>query len=57
MQTMVEPIVETDEKKYEKVKDQLIRLGYWETDFLEGGPLYGWSTNELIDLARNKKDD
>lgn len=47
-------IADRDDKKYEKVKAELMRLGFFETDFMEGGVFYGWSTNELIDLAKQK---
>jgi len=41
-----------EERAYRRVKSALIRKGYLESDFDQGGALYGWSTNELIDLAR-----
>ena len=50
-------IVAKEEKTYEQIKADLIARGYVETDFEPGGPLYGYSTNELIDLARDKRDD
>jgi len=48
-------IVDSDEEKYRRVKDALIAKGYREADFNEGGPLYGWSVNELLELARDKE--
>lgn len=47
-------IADKDEGAYERVKQELLGLGYAETDFLEGGAFDGWSTNQLIDLARGK---
>ena len=47
-------IVAKEEKAYGRIKADLIARGYVEADFDKGGSLYGYSTNELIDLARNK---
>jgi SWI/SNF-related matrix-associated actin-dependent regulator 1 of chromatin subfamily A len=41
---------------YKRTKKVLIKLGWKETDFLDGGPLYGWSTNQLIDLVRESRN-
>lgn len=50
-------IAEKDDLAYSRVKQVLIGKGYVESDFEEGGPLYGWSVNQLIDLARDKRVD
>lgn len=50
-------IVDKEEKSYEQIKSELITMGYEPSDFDEGGPLFGYSTNQLIDLARDKRDD
>lgn len=50
-------IAEKDELAYSRVKQVLQGKGYLEADFEEGGPLYGWSVNQLIDLARDKRVD
>ena len=39
----------------EKVKAEMVSLGYGDSDFDEGGPFYGWSVNELIDFVRDKR--
>lgn len=44
-----------DDIAYRRVKQVLIGKGYTAEDFNNGGPLYGWSTNQLIDLARDKR--
>lgn len=49
------PIAEKDAVAYKRVKQVLVRLGWDESDFEPGGPLYGWSVNQLLDLAREKK--
>ncbi len=49
-----ETIADKDDEKYEAVRLELMKLGYEWEDFEEGGALYGWSTNELIDLAKKK---
>lgn len=49
-----QPIVEADEMLYERVKKLAMRRGYEASDFEEGGPLFGWSTNEILDLLRDK---
>lgn len=51
-----EEIVAKNGKKYEEIKAELLTIGYEESDFVEGGQLYGQSTNQLIDLAREKRD-
>ncbi len=45
-----------DDIAYRRVKQVLINLGFMEFDFEEGGALWGYSTNQLIDLARSKRD-
>ena len=46
-------IVREDTEVYERVKRVLIaRHGYKAADFDKDGELYGWSTNELLDLIR-----
>lgn len=50
-------IHDRDDRRYTRVKQALQRRGYVEADFEEGGPLHGWSVNELIDLARDKRID
>ena len=50
------PIADKDEVAYNKVKIELAKYGYGAEAFEEGGVLYGWSTNELIDLARAKRE-
>lgn len=47
------PIHEAEAIAYERVKAALKRKGFREQDFDEGGRFYGWSTNALLDLARN----
>jgi hypothetical protein len=51
-----EPIAEKDARAYARVKVYLQRKGYKASDFDAGGPLYGWSLNELLDLAHGKRD-
>jgi hypothetical protein len=48
-------IVEQDLRSHNRVKIILMRRGYVESDFEEGGPLYGYSVNELIGLIRGKE--
>jgi hypothetical protein len=48
----INKITAREEVAYRRVKDVLIRRGYVEDDFEEGGALYGYSVNELIDLAK-----
>lgn len=50
-------LVAKEEKTYEQIKQELMGRGYVDSDFEPGGPLYGYSTNELIDLARDKRND
>jgi hypothetical protein len=46
-------IAERDDRAYRRVRDVLKRKGYTDSDFDdENGPLYGYSVNELLDLAR-----
>jgi hypothetical protein len=52
-----QPVVEADERMYRRVKKLAIRRGYLESDFDEGGPLYGWSTNELLNLLHTDARD
>jgi hypothetical protein len=52
----VNAIVARDDVAYRRVKTVLQRKGYEASDFDEGGPLYGYSTNELIKLAREADD-
>ena len=56
IQDFTKPIADKDGEKYEKVKAELAQYGYTDSDFEEGGVLYGWSVNQLIDLARGKKE-
>jgi len=51
------PAYDRDELAYNRVKQVLRGKGYVDADFDEGGPLYGWSVNQLIDLARDKGSD
>lgn len=51
-----EAIAEKDGAAYQRIKEVLRGMGYLESDFEPGGPLYGWSTNQLIDLARGKRE-
>lgn len=48
----INEVVSKDAKAYQRVKAVLKRKGYRDEDFEEGGPLYGWSVNQLIDLVR-----
>jgi hypothetical protein len=41
-----------EDRAYRRAKDVLIRRGYAAEDFEEGGVLYGYSTNELIEMGR-----
>lgn len=50
-------IHDQDDRAYIRVKQVLQKKGYVEADFEEGGPLHGWSVNQLIDLARDKRID
>lgn len=50
------PIAERDEVFYERAKQVLLNLGYQESDFLEGGDLEGFSTNQLLELAREARE-
>ena len=56
LQDFTKPIADKDEEKYELLKVELAQYGYTDSDFEEGGILYGWSVNQLIDLARGKRE-
>ena len=45
------PIAERDGALYERVKKLLCRRGYQESDFLEGGQLEGFSSNQLLEIC------
>ena len=49
-------IVAKDEKSYEQIKAEFLNDGYSESDFEVGGTLFGYSTNQLIDMQREKND-
>lgn len=49
------PVADRDEKGYQRIKAILKRKGYKEADFARGGSLYGYSTNQLLDLVREQK--
>lgn len=51
-----EPSRKADQVLYNRVVKLAKRRGYSEADFAEGGPLYGWSTNELLDLLHDRGD-
>jgi len=51
----VNAVRDRDAVAYRRVKSALVRKGYVESDFEAGGPLYGRSVNELIDLARDRE--
>lgn len=48
----VNDLVDREEIAYRRVKSVLKRKGYVDGDFEPDGPLYGRSTNELIEMAR-----
>lgn len=48
----INPLINREEKAYRRARSVLIRRGYEEADFEEGGVLYGKSTNELVEMAR-----
>jgi hypothetical protein len=50
------PIVERDGALYARVKQVLLNLGYQESDFLEGGVLEGFSTNQLLEICDKARD-
>lgn len=50
-------VYDRDEVAYGRIKTVLLRMGYVESDFDEGGPFYGWSVNELVEWTRNKRTD
>lgn len=50
-------IVAKDEKSYEQIKAEFLKDGYSESDFEVGGKLHGYSTNQLIDMQREKRDE
>lgn len=45
-------VADKDDIGYRRAKSVLKRKGYADPDFEEGGPLYGWSTNQLLSLVR-----
>jgi len=49
-------IADSDAVGYARAKEVIMRHGYHEVDFEEGGPLYGVSTNGLIEMVREKRD-
>jgi len=50
----VNRVIELEDVAYRRVKSLLKKKGYFERDFNEGGPFYGWSINELLDLVQQK---
>jgi hypothetical protein len=50
----VNQMVDREDVAYKRVQTVLKRKGYRDADFEPGGVLYGWSTNELLELARPK---
>lgn len=48
----VNAIVDREDAGYRRIKTILRRKGYRDDDFEPGGPLYGYSTNELIAMVR-----
>lgn len=48
------PVADRDERAYQRVKAVLQRKGYTASDFEYGGALYGYSVNELIEMAHGK---
>lgn len=55
IQDYTAPIRERDQRAYDRVKEVLARRGYTDADYQEGGRLYGWSVNQLIELVRGSK--
>ena len=53
----INDFVDREDVAYKRVKTVLKRKGYTGDDFKEGGALYGYSTNELIKLARPNNGD
>ncbi len=49
------PIAERDGRAFARVKEVLKRRGYMDSDFDEGGPLYGLSVNDLLDMVTRKE--
>ncbi len=50
------PIADKEDIAYTRIREVLKRRDYKDSDFDDkDGPLYGYSTNELIDLARDKR--
>lgn len=45
-------LIVREDRDYARVKSVLKRKGYAESDFEDGGPLSGYSTNQLIELVR-----
>jgi hypothetical protein len=48
----VNKLTDTERRAYARIKSAVKRRGYEDKDFEVGGPLYGWSTNELAEIAR-----
>lgn len=51
----VNDVVEKEDLTYQRVKTALRRKGYVEADFELGGVLYGYSTNQLLDMVRSSR--
>lgn len=47
-------VVAMEERAYDRLKDDLMQLGYKAEDFEEGGVLYGLSVNQLRDVVKEK---
>ena len=45
-----------DQEKYDELKKLLITYGYVDRDYEYGGVLYGWSTNQLIELLKVRRE-
>jgi hypothetical protein len=52
----VNDVFNREQIAYDRVKAVLQRKGYEPEDFEEGGVLYGYSVNELIEMAKPKLD-
>lgn len=50
-----QPIAQKDDILYGRVKKLVMERGYRKTDFEKDGALYGWSTNQLLDLLRTRE--
>jgi hypothetical protein len=46
-------VFDRDDRAYNRVKKVLQTKGFLEADFDEGGALYGWSVNQLIELTQS----